>query len=489
MEAKKLFEILKGDQLLSMQGTTEIEINALVIDSRKVEASNCYIAVTGLKSDGHDFIQSAIEKGATCIVCENLPLEIHTTVLYVKVKDSRTAIALLAHHFYDNPSTKLIVVGVTGTNGKTTVSTLLYQLFTKLGYKCGLLSTVENIIAGKILPSTHTTPDAISTAKLMDLMYNEGCEYIFMEVSSHALDQKRTLGIDFKIAIFTNITHDHLDYHQTFLNYINAKKILFNDLSEHSYAVVNFDDKNGKTMVQNTKAKVITYGLQTMTDYHTKLLSDDITGLHLKINNQEVMFSMTGAFNAYNLTAVFASSQLMHVDGTKALSILSSLSGAEGRMEKVIDAKHNRVGIVDYAHTPDALENVLKTLRKSLKPNQKLITVLGCGGDRDAAKRPIMASIAASLSDKVIMTSDNPRSEDPEAILADMQKGLSENQKENCLKISDRLMAIKTAVMIAAPGDVVLVAGKGHEKYQEIKGEKFPFEDKKILSDAFSGTI
>ncbi len=489
MEAKKLIEILKGDQLVSTHGTTEIEISALMIDSRSVEANNCYIAIKGLKSDGHDFIQSAIEKGATCIVCEDLPQIMHSHVLYAKVKDGRTSIAKLAHHFYDNPSAKLNVVGVTGTNGKTTVATLLYQLFTKLGFKCGLLSTVENIIAGRVLTSTHTTPDAINIAKLMAHMYDEGCEYIFMEVSSHALDQKRTLGIDFKIAIFSNITHDHLDYHQTFLNYINAKKVFFDNLSEESFAIVNCDDKNGKVMVQNTKAKVLTYGLHTMSDYHTKLLSDDIGGLHLKLNNQEVMFSMAGAFNAYNLTAVFAVTQVMKVDATLALSIMSGLSGAEGRMEKIIDMRHGKVGIVDYAHTPDALENVLTTIKTSLKPNQKIITVVGCGGDRDAAKRPIMGGIAAKLSDKVILTSDNPRSEDPEAILADMHSGLTEKQKEKCLKISDRLMAIKTAVMIAATGDVILVAGKGHEKYQEIKGEKFPFEDKKILSEAFSGTI
>jgi UDP-N-acetylmuramoyl-L-alanyl-D-glutamate--2,6-diaminopimelate ligase len=489
LEAKKLFEILKGDQLVSINGAIETEISALVIDSRKVEANDCFIAVKGLSSDGHDFIESAIEKGAASIVCEVLPGRLNPYVVYAVVKEGRTALALLAHHFYDNPSAKLNVVGVTGTNGKTTVATLLYQLFTQLGFKCGLLSTVENIVAGKTLLSTHTTPDAISIAKLMSHMYEEGCEYIFMEVSSHALDQKRTLGIDFKIALFTNITHDHLDYHLTFLNYINAKKIFFDGLSGQSYAIVNYDDKNGKTMVQNTKAKVLSYGLHTLADYHTKLLSDDIAGLHLKINNHEVMFSMTGAFNAYNITAVFAASQVLNVDATKALSILSALSGAEGRMEKVIDSKLQRVGIVDYAHTPDALENVLKTLRKSLKPNQKLITVVGCGGDRDAAKRPIMAGIAAALSDNLILTSDNPRSEDPEAILTDMQKGLSENQTKHCLKISDRLMAIKTAVMIAAPGDVILVAGKGHEKYQEIKGEKFPFEDKKILSDAFSGSI
>ncbi len=489
MEAKKLFEILKGDQLVSLHGATDIEISALVIDSRKVETNNCYIAVKGLKSDGHEFISSAIEKGANCIVCEILPETLQFSILYVQVKDSRSAIAFLAHHFYNNPSTKLKVVGVTGTNGKTTVATLLYQLFTKLGYKCGLLSTVENIIAGQVLASTHTTPDAISIAKLMTYMYDEGCEYIFMEVSSHALDQKRTLGIDFKVALFTNITHDHLDYHETFLNYINAKKLFFDGLSSTAFAIINFDDKNGKIMVQNSKAKVLSYSLHSMTDYRTKLLSDDISGLHLKINNEEVMFSMTGAFNAYNLTAVYAAAQVLGEESTKVLSILSELSGAEGRMEKVQDHKSGKVGIVDYAHTPDALENVLKTIKSSLKPSQKVITVVGCGGDRDATKRPVMASIAATLSDKVILTSDNPRSEDPEKILADMQNGLKENQKEICLKISDRLMAIKTAVMIAAPGDVILVAGKGHEKYQEIKGEKFPFEDKKILSEAFSGNV
>lgn len=489
MEAKKLFEILKGDQLVTTCGADDAEINALVIDSRKVEQNTCYIAVKGTISDGHDFVKSAIEKGATCIVCEKLPDDIDQAVMYVQVKDARTTLALLAHKFYDFPSTKLNVVGVTGTNGKTTVATLLYQLFSRLGYKCGLLSTVENIIAGQVLSSTHTTPDAISIAKLMHHMYAEGCQYIFMEVSSHALDQKRTYGIDFKVAIFTNITHDHLDYHKTFLNYINAKKIFFDNLSTTSYAIINDDDKNGRTMVQNSKAKVLSYGLHSMSDYQTKLLSDDISGLHLKINNNEVMFSMTGAFNAYNLTAVYATAQVLEQDSTTVLSILSELSGAEGRMEKVIDKVHNKVGIVDYAHTPDALENVLKTIKASVKPNQKIITVVGCGGDRDAAKRPIMAGIAAAYSDRVILTSDNPRSEDVQAILNDMVKGLSGDQLSHCLVIIDRLMAIKTAVVIAAPGDVILVAGKGHEKYQEIKGEKFPFEDKKILSEAFSGSI
>jgi UDP-N-acetylmuramoyl-L-alanyl-D-glutamate--2,6-diaminopimelate ligase len=489
LEAKKLFEILKGDQLVSLHGATDIEISALVIDSRLVENNNCYIAVKGLKSDGHDFISASIDKGANCIVCEILPTHLFDHVLYVQVKEGRKAIAVLAHHFYDYPSTKLNVVGVTGTNGKTTVATLLYQLYTKLGHKCGLLSTVENIIAGQVISSTHTTPDAISIAKLMAHMYDEGCTYIFMEVSSHALDQKRTLGIDFKVAIFTNISHDHLDYHNTFLSYINAKKLFFDGLSDKSFAIVNYDDKNGKTMVQNTKAKVLSYGLHSMTDFRTKLLNDDIAGLHLRINNQEVMFSMAGAFNAYNITAVYGATQVMNEDSTEILGILSNLTGAEGRMEKVNDPKLGKIGIVDYAHTPDALENVLKTIKVSLKPNQKVITVVGCGGDRDSAKRPIMAAIAASLSDKVVLTSDNPRSEDPEAILDDMQKGLEAEHKEKCLIISDRLMAIKTAVMIAAPGDVILVAGKGHEKYQDIKGQKFPFEDKKILSESFSVNV
>jgi UDP-N-acetylmuramoyl-L-alanyl-D-glutamate--2,6-diaminopimelate ligase len=399
------------------------------------------------------------------------------------------AMAMLAHQFYNNPSAKMKVIGATGTNGKTTITTLLYQLFSKLGYTCGLISTVENRIGNTILQATHTTPDSISIAELMSQMYEVGCTHVFMEVSSHALDQKRTQGIQFHTAIFSNITHDHLDYHKTFLEYIKAKKSFFDHLNAQSYAIINEDDKNGKVMVQNCKAKVIGYALHTLTDYHCKILSNDISGLHIKINNEEAMCLMAGEFNAYNITATLAAAVTAGENSNEVLSILSGLNGAEGRMEKVIDKRNGKVGIVDYAHTPDALENVLTTIKSSLKEGQKIITVVGCGGDRDASKRPLMAEIGAKLSDKIVLTSDNPRTENPENILDEMEKGLSETLKSKCLRITDRLMAIKTACLIASHGDVILVAGKGHEKYQEINGIKLPFEDKKILSEIFSGNI
>lgn len=489
MEAKKLFEILKDDQLVNAIESYHGVINALVIDSRKIQNSDCFFAIKGLKFDGHDFIDAVISNGAKVIICEKMPDDIKGGISYYKVKDVRLAMARLAHRFYDDPSSKMKVIGVTGTNGKTTITTLLYQLFSKLGYTCGLLSTVENRVGDAILPATHTTPDSISIASLMAKMYDAGCSHIFMEVSSHALDQKRTIGINFKTAVFTNITHDHLDYHKTFLEYIKAKKSFFDSLDSSSFAIINEDDKNGKVMVQNCKAKMIGYALHTMTDYHCKILSNDISGLHLKINNEEAMCLMAGEFNAYNISATLAAAISVGENGSEVLSIVSGLNGAEGRMEKVIDRKNEKVGIVDYAHTPDALENVLTTIKASLKDGQKIITVVGCGGDRDATKRPLMAEIGAKLSDKIVLTSDNPRTEDPEIILDQMEKGLSEALKSKCLRITDRLMAIKTACLIASPGDVILVAGKGHEKYQEINGIKLPFEDKKILSEIFSGNI
>jgi UDP-N-acetylmuramoyl-L-alanyl-D-glutamate--2,6-diaminopimelate ligase len=487
LKANEFVSILKGDILLSITGNEEIDVYSLQIDSRKATEACCYIAIKGNLADGHDYIESAISKGAICIVCEVLPPTLHKQVTYIHVNDSRKATAKMAHHMFGYPSTKLDVVGVTGTNGKTSIATLLYQLFKKLGHKCGLISTVENRIGDEIIPSTHTTPDAISIAQLMASMYDEGCEYIFMEVSSHALEQSRVLGVKYKVAIFSNLSHDHLDYHGTFLNYINAKKMLFDLLDETATAVVNVDDKNGKVMVQNTKAKVLTYAMHSMADYHTKLLSDELTGLQLKIDEEEVFFNMNGIFNAYNLTAVYIAARQLGIEKLDVLQNLSSLKGAEGRMEKVLDQVTGKVGIVDYAHTPDALENVLKTIKNSTKVNQKIITVVGCGGDRDKSKRPVMANIAAKLSDRVVMTSDNPRSEDPEMILDEMYNGINPELKSKCLRITDRENAIKTAVMLAHTGDVILVAGKGHEKYQEINGVKIPFEDKKVLLDVFLG--
>lgn len=489
MEAKKLFEIYIGDLSQERRGTQEGDIRGIALDSRKVVEGGCYIAIRGNAADGHDFIPQAIAAGAKAIVCETMPDTSAEGVFYLRVSDTRAAAARLAHGFYGDPSAQTTVVGVTGTNGKTTVATLLYQLYTRLGFTCGLISTVENIIGQEVIPATHTTPDAVSLAALMRDMKDKGCDYIFMEVSSHALDQKRVMGVHFKAAVFTNITHDHLDYHKTFLAYIQAKKLFFDHLEEGSLAIINMDDRNGKTMVQNTRGKVVGYALHTMADYRCKILADDITGLQLRINQWDVSCRISGAFNAYNLTAVLAVAHGLGQDHDEVLSILSGLRGAEGRMEKVDDAVRNRTGIVDYAHTPDALENVLKTITASAGKDQKIITVVGCGGDRDAAKRPIMAALAAKYSHTAIFTSDNPRSEDPESILDQMMVGLDEEQKSRSLRITDRLMAIKTAAMMAGNGDIVLVAGKGHEKYQDIKGVKYPFEDKKILSEAFSGHI
>jgi UDP-N-acetylmuramoyl-L-alanyl-D-glutamate--2,6-diaminopimelate ligase len=483
----EFIEILKKDQLLSFDGNEDEDVLGISIDSRNVQKGFCYFAIKGSVADGHQYIPQAIEKGATSIVCQDLPNERTPNILYVQVKDCRKSASMLAHHFYGSPSTKLNVVGITGTNGKTSIATLLYQLFMEMGNKCGLISTVENRIGEVIIPSTHTTPDAISLAKLMFEMVNSGCKYIFMEVSSHALEQHRVGGIDFKVAIFSNLSHDHLDYHGSFLNYINAKKMLFDQLSSTAHSIINIDDKNGKTMIQNTKSNVITYALNTIADYHTRLVSDEINGLQLRLDNEEVFFSMSGAFNAYNLTAVYAAAVVLGMPKDDVLRIMSSLKGAEGRMEKVIQQKGERVGIIDYAHTPDALENVLTTIKASLKSNQQVVTVIGCGGDRDKTKRPVMGKIAANLSHKVIFTSDNPRSENAEEILNQILEGVSADHTSKCLRIADRYMAIKTAVMISSPGDVILVAGKGHEKTQEINGVKMPFEDKKVLSEVFSG--
>ena len=489
MEAKKLFEIYIGDLSRERLGAPEGEVKGIALDSRKVVEGGCYIAIRGNAADGHDYISQAIAKGARVIVCENMPQDAEAGVFYQRVTDTRAAAAKLAHGFYGDPTAHMKVVGVTGTNGKTTVATLMHQLYTRLGFTCGLISTVENIIGNTVVPATHTTPDAVSLAALMEEMRQRGCSHVFMEVSSHALDQKRVMGVHFSAAVFTNITHDHLDYHKTFLAYIQAKKLFFDHLEDNSLAIINVDDRNGKTMVQNTRAKVVTYALHSMADYRCKILSDDMEGLQLRINQWDVSCRMSGAFNAYNLTAVLAVAHGLGENQDEVLSILSGLQGAEGRMEKVEDTVKNRTGIVDYAHTPDALENVLKTISASARKDQKIFVVVGCGGDRDASKRPLMAAIAAKYAHTAIFTSDNPRSEDPETILDQMMEGLDQTQKAKSLRITDRLMAIKTAAMMSTNGDIVLVAGKGHEKYQEIKGVKHPFEDKKILSEAFSGHI
>jgi UDP-N-acetylmuramoyl-L-alanyl-D-glutamate--2,6-diaminopimelate ligase len=414
-----------------------------------------------------------------------LPAERIEEVTYVQTTSSAEAAGLIAHNFYDSPTNRIKLVGVTGTNGKTTIATLLYKLFNALGYKCGLVSTVENIIAGTIIPSTHTTPDAISLNSLLKQMADEGCDFVFMEVSSHAIHQKRIAGLQFAGGIFSNITHDHLDYHQTFDEYIRVKKAFFDGLPAQAFAITNLDDKRGAVMLQNTAAKKLTYSLRTVADFKGKILENSLTGLVMVINEQEVHFRLIGEFNAYNLLAVFGAAMSLGEDKSQVLLALSNLTGAEGRFDYIISAKDKIIGIVDYAHTPDALVNVLDTIKKLKKGYEKVITVVGCGGDRDKTKRPVMGQVACDNSDKVVFTSDNPRSEDPEAILKDMEATLSTAARRKYIAIADRKQAIKTAISMAQPEDIVLIAGKGHEKYQDIKGVKHHFDDKEVLVEMF----
>jgi UDP-N-acetylmuramoyl-L-alanyl-D-glutamate--2,6-diaminopimelate ligase len=464
-------------------GKDNIEISGLSIDSRKIGKGFIFAALKGTKVDGHKYIATAIEKGAAVIICEDMPAHIDTELCYIQTKNVAELFGELAFAFYDiKPDLK--VIGITGTNGKTSIATLLFQLAGKLGYKCGLISTVENKIGSEVIPSTHTTPDAEGLAQLMSHMQNEKCEYIFMEVSSHALDQGRVHAVPFKGAVFTNITRDHLDYHGTFMNYINAKKKFFDMLPETAFAITNKDDKNGAKMVETCQARIKYYGLKSMADYKAKLISTGIEGLHMVVDNVDFYSPMVGLFNAYNLLAVYAVATELGFDKREVLTTLSGIYGAEGRMERVENRKNGIIGFVDYAHTPDALENVLTTIKKSKNSTQEIITIIGCGGDRDKGKRPLMAEIAVGHSGKVIFTSDNPRSEDPVAILNDMLQGVNQEDQGKVLSIVDRKQAIKTAVMLAQKGDIIVLAGKGHEKYQEINGEKLPFEDKKELETA-----
>lgn len=481
---KLLSDILYKTRLEEIIGTTNLAISSVVFDSRKIKKDSLFVAIKGVSVDGHEYIAKAIENGAVAILCEELPEHIHDHITYVKVLDTSESLGYIACNFYDNPSEKLKLVGITGTNGKTTSVTLLFNLFRNLGYKVGLLSTVENKINNEIIPSTHTTPDAISLNELLHKMVEAGCQYAFMEVSSHAVVQHRITGLKFTGAGFTNITHDHLDYHKTFEEYIKAKKKFFDQLSDNAFAITNKDDKNGMVMLQNCKAKKYSYGLKTVADYKCKIVENHLNGLLLNIDNQELWVKLIGAFNAYNATLVYAVSQLLKQDKTQVLTALSNLNSVEGRFQYV-KSKNDIIAIVDYAHTPDALKNVLETIKDVRTGNEKIITVVGCGGDRDSAKRPIMAHIACEHSDKVILTSDNPRSEDPEVILSQMQEGLTPNDIKKTLKITDRKEAIKTACSFAQKGDILLIAGKGHEKYQEIKGVKHPFDDFKIVKELF----
>ena len=480
-----LQDILYKVAIISVKGNTNIEVNNLQIDSRKIGAGHCFIALKGAAANGHLFIETAIENGATVIVCEDLPIVLKDTVTYIQVENSAVAAGLMSHNFYGQPSAKIKLVGVTGTNGKTTIATLLFKLFTALNYKCGLISTVQNQIADTIIPATHTTPDAIHLNALLKQMVDEGCGYVFMEVSSHAIHQQRIAGLQFAGALFSNITHDHLDYHKTFDEYIRVKKMWFDNLSAAAFAISNADDKRGAVMLQNTGAKKYYYSLKTMADFKAKILDNSLTGLHLTINEIEVHFKLIGEFNAYNLLAVYGAAICLGEDKNEVLQMLSSLDGAEGRFDYTISKKDKLIGIVDYAHTPDALLNVLATIKKLRKGIEQVITVVGCGGDRDKTKRPVMAEVACEYSDKVILTSDNPRSEDPLQILKEMEAGVKISAKKKVIAIADRREAIKTAVSLAQKEDIVLIAGKGHEKYQDINGVKYDFDDKKVLNEMF----
>lgn len=482
---KSAQDILYGIALESVHGSTRIDISGITLDSRNVEPSFVYVATKGVKNDGHDFINASINKGANLIIVEDLPSEFKEGVTYIQVKDSRKAIAVMAANFYDHPSKELKLVGVTGTNGKTTVATMLYKVYRNAGENVGLLSTIKNLINEEVYPSTHTTGDAVSINALLRKMVSEGCTYAFMEVSSHAADQDRIWGLHFEGGIFTNLSHDHLDYHKTFKDYIFAKKKFFDQLPAGSFAVVNIDDKRGEVMLQNTKAKAYSYALRSIADFRCKILENTFGGLVLQIDGAEVYTRMVGKFNAYNLLAVYAAATLLGMDKMEALSHISLLEGATGRFDWKKSAD-GIIGIVDYAHTPDAVKNVLDTIRDIRTGNENVITVIGCGGERDAEKRPVMALIAAELSDKVILTSDNPRSEDPLVILDEMKAGVPPQHYKKVLVQPDRREAIRTAVSLANKGDIILLAGKGHEDYQEIKGIKYPFDDKAILQETFT---
>lgn len=479
-----LRDILYKVQLKAVHGSTDREISIICADSRNVVPNACFVALRGTAVDGHVHIAAAIAAGATAIVCETCPAELDPAITYIEVAHTASALGKIAHNFVGNPTEHMKVVGVTGTNGKTTVATLLYQLFTGLGYTCGLISTVKYVIAETEYPSTHTTPDAVRLSVLLKKMHDQGCSHVFMESSSHAIHQHRMDGIVFAGGLFTNITHDHLDYHHTFDEYIRVKKSFFDHLPKSAFAISNMDDKRGAVMLQNTIAEKYFYSLQSVADFKGKLIDNSLNGLHMLINEQEVNFRLIGEFNAYNLLAVYGAAICLGEDRQEVLTVLSNLNGAEGRFDHQL-TKDGVIGIVDYAHTPDALLNVLQTIKKLKKGYEKVITVVGCGGDRDKTKRPIMGLVACEHSDKVIFTSDNPRSEDAIQIIRDMEADLKIEHKRKFLSIADRREAIKTAVSLANPEDIILIAGKGHEKYQEIAGVRLPFDDKEILNESF----
>ena len=478
---KNLKDILYKVAVEAVYGTTDRLINSIQFDSRKVQDKGLFVAIKGTVSDGHKFIDDVISKGVSVIVCQDLPLQRNNGVTFVVVRDSNEALAIIASNFYDNPSEKLKLIGITGTNGKTTIATLLYNLFKKAGYKSGLLSTVKVLVNDEEFPATHTTPNSITINTYLQKMVAAGVEFCFMEVSSHGIDQKRSEGLNFDGGIFTNLSHDHLDYHNSFAEYRDVKKSFFDNLPKSAFALVNIDDKNGRVMLQNTKAKQYTYALKTVADYKAKILENELNGLLLKINNNEIWTRLIGTFNAYNLLAIYATADLLGIEQLENLRLLSELESVSGRFEYTI-SDTGITAIIDYAHTPDALKNVLETINAIRTYNEKVITVVGCGGDRDKTKRPKMAHIASELSDQTIFTSDNPRTEDPQSIIDDMEVGVEPQNYKKTLSIVDRKQAIKTASQLADKGDILLIAGKGHETYQEVNGVKSDFDDYKIVT-------
>ncbi len=478
----QLKDILYKVAIESVHGSTDLTIEKIEFDSRKVSNNDVFVAIKGTLSDGHQFIDKAISLGASVIVCEVLPTTLSDNCTYVKVQNSNQALAFLSANYYDNPSEKLKLVGITGTNGKTTIASLLYQMFKKAGYKVGLLSTVKIMVDEVEYKATHTTPDSLTINKYLDEMVAVGCEFCFMEVSSHGIHQKRTESLHFEGGVFTNLSHDHLDYHETFAEYRDVKKSFFDGLPKSAFAITNVDDKNGEVMFQNTAARKKTYALKTYADFKAQILENQLTGLVLKINNEEVWTKLIGSFNAYNILAIYGVALELGIESTEALRLLSELESVSGRFQFVVSTT-KITAIVDYAHTPDALENVLKTIENIRTKNEQLFTIVGCGGDRDKTKRPIMANIAASFSDKAIFTSDNPRTENPQTIIDEMEAGVEAQNYKKTVAILDRKQAIKTACQMANSGDIILIAGKGHETYQEINGVRQDFDDMQIVQE------
>ncbi len=478
----KLKDILYKVTIEAVHGSTDLPIEKIEFDSRKVSKNDVFVAIKGSLSDGHQFIDKAISLGASVVVCEDLPATLLENITYVQVQNSNQALSFLASNFYNNPSQKLKLIGITGTNGKTTIASLLYQMFKKAGYKVGLLSTVKIMVDEVEYKATHTTPDSLTINQYLDEMVEVGCEFCFMEVSSHGIHQKRTESLHFEGGVFTNLSHDHLDYHDTFAEYRDVKKSFFDTLPKSAFAITNVDDKNGVVMLQNTVARKRTYALKTYADFKAQVLENQLSGLVLKINNDEVWTKLIGSFNAYNLLAIYGVALELGIESNEALRLLSELESVSGRFQFII-SESKITAIVDYAHTPDALENVLKTIEDIRTKNEQLITIVGCGGDRDKTKRPIMANIAATLSDKAIFTADNPRTENPQMIIEEMEAGVEGQNFKKTISILDRKQAIKTACQMANPGDIILIAGKGHEAYQEINGVRHDFDDMQIVQE------